>query len=344
MIHPRSTLFSMLIARFLASSALAQAPAELPPGFTRIAPPPAIPELLDPRKPFSVMVGDPAPRFESQEWILGEPVTAFEPGKVYLLHLWYVWCDECTSIMPRLTELQSQYADQGLVVIGATSPGQVNTREAVEKFVFESRTPIGFSITWDRTRVTMDAWMNASGHTGVPCMFIVNREGKIGFIGGLAEFEAPLKRILSGQDNTELDAVQYSACITASLTFTHFEQKIVMKDWPGAYNLGRELLDGRGANCHHVASNIAWLIVDPAKPLEVPDLDLALRAARRADELSDGRDANTIDTLARVHFMRGEIDKAVEMEERAVRAARSDTLRAPFLKNLEQYRAKLADE
>lgn len=335
------TILACLFAVSISAASLGQVPG-VPPGSERIDPPPRIPEITNPRKPFPVMVGDPAPGFDIPDWILGEPIRAFEPGKVYLIHLWSIWCDQCTSIMPRLTELQNQYADEGLVIIGATSPGRINTREAVTQFVFGSKTPVGYSIAWDRTRLTLDSWLNATGRTSVPCIFIVDRDGRIAFIGGQAEFEQPLRNIIEGDYDLAVETNQYHACISATWAFTHFEQKLKLKDWPGAFNLGREIIDGRGNNCHSVLSNMAWTLVDPANPLEVTDLELALKAARRADELTNGKDADTIDTLARVFYLKGDYAKAVEMEERAILVARSDALRAPLQKNLEQYRAKLA--
>lgn len=325
---------SLLIAPILLAR---QAP---PPGAERAPAPIPQPDFTNPHKPFSLMVGDPAPSLKINNWILGEPIDALEPGKVYLIFLWSILDEQCASLMPCLTELQNQYAPKGLVVVGASSPGRINTQEAVEKFVFENR--VGFHIAWDKSRVVMDQWLTPAGRTSMPCLFIVDQESRVAFIGGIAEFEAPLKEVLDQNFDIDTQARQYAECITASWAYTHYEEKISNREWPAATNLGREIVNGRGNNCYAVLHNIAWINVDPNKPIDNPDLELALTAARRADELTSGKDSDTIDTLARVYFLKGDFEKAVEIQQRAVDMARSDKLRQPLAKTLAEYRGKLA--
>ncbi len=334
------TALALTLAMFAHASVFGRQAA--PPGAEPVRAPRQTPEITNPHKPFSVMVGDPAPAIAIKEYILGEPVAAFEPGKVYLIFVWSVWDEQAISIMPRLTELQNRFGDKGLVIIGATSPGQVNTQAAVRDFVFSGKVPVGFSVAWDPTRVVMDGWLHAAGRTSVPCLFIVDQSGRIAFIGGVAEYEKPLLAVLEETNDLDLDTRRYYDCITATWAYQHWMQKIKAKDWPNASNLGREIVNGRGHDCFAVLNNIAWAMVDPKNPPDVPDLDLALSAASRADELAEGKDADTIDTLARVHFLKGDIEKAIDLQQRAVAVARSDKLREPLAKTLEDYKAALA--
>lgn len=302
--------------------------------------PVAQPDYTNPRRPFSLMVGDPAPALNLTRWILGEPVDAIEAGKVYVIFLWSVWDQNAISIMPRLSELQNQHPEK-LVVIGATSPGKVNTREAAEKFVFESGVPVLFHVAWDYQRLIMDNWLNIAGRSGVPCIFIVDQEKRLAYIGGVAEYEQTLKQVMEETFDIELATRQYVECITATWAYTHYEKYVRDRDWPQAQALGREIVLSRGINCFSVLNNVAWLNVDPARPIDHPDLDLALMAAQRADELVNGTDADTIDTIARVYSLKGDYQRAVEFQERAVKVARSEALRAPLAKTLEEYRAMM---
>lgn len=333
--------YSNLIAVLALSSTVA-AQQSLPPGVEKLEAPPLAPQpdITNPHKPFNLMVGDPAPKIDFRDWILGEPVTTLEPGKVYLIHPFAVWCDPCNAILPRLTELQNEYESKGLVVIGVTSPGQTNTREAVEKFVFDPKNAIGFRIAWDRRRAHMDDWVQKTGRTSLPCVMIVDQEGKLAYAGGVFEFESTLREIMEQRHNIELMARQYYDCISASWAYTHWIQKVESKDWPGVANLGREIVFGRGNNCPALLGNIAWTIVDPSKPLEHRDLELALAAATRADELQGGKDPFTIDTLARVHFEKGDAAKAIELQERAILRAISEAQRQRFRQTLDEYRMK----
>lgn len=36
--------------------------------------------------------GDPAPALKIDKWVKGQPVEAFEKGKVYVVEFWATWC------------------------------------------------------------------------------------------------------------------------------------------------------------------------------------------------------------------------------------------------------------
>jgi len=67
-------------------------------------------------------------------------------------------------------------------------------------------------------------------------------------------------------------------------------------------------------------NNVAWLIATSDAP-DPEALDAALRLARRAARETDRQDPNILDTLAEVHFQRGEVDDAVAVIEEAVALA-----------------------
>ena len=67
----------------------------------------------------------------------------------------------------------------------------------------------------------------------------------------------------------------------------------------------------------------AWTIVDPAQKVEAAqrDLEVAMAAAVRADDLTKHANASIIDTLARVHFWKGDVTKAIELQRKAIEVA-----------------------
>ena len=67
-----------------------------------------------------------------------------------------------------------------------------------------------------------------------------------------------------------------------------------------------------GADGPAAQNNLAWLNARTGR-----DLDAALKLARAATRASPS--AGNLDTLAEVHYMRGEFDRAVEVERRALR-------------------------
>ena len=52
-----------------------------------------------------------------------------------------------------------------------------------------------------------------------------------------------------------------------------------------------------------------------------PDLDLALTAAKRAEELTESKDASILDTLSRVLFTKGNIEDAIATQRKAIEIA-----------------------
>ncbi len=40
----------------------------------------------------SLGVGDSAPKLEVKSFVKGDPISEFEPGKVYVVEFWATWC------------------------------------------------------------------------------------------------------------------------------------------------------------------------------------------------------------------------------------------------------------
>src|SRR5262249_28513278 len=101
------------------------------------------------------------------------------------------------------------------------------------------------------------------------------------------------------------------------------------------------LIEGACQDTAQGLNHVAWTIVE--KPGEKPDqklMQVARKAARRADELSKGEDASIADTLAKAYFETGDAAKALEHQERAVRLAVGTALEKDrdMKDRLEQYR------
>jgi hypothetical protein len=86
-------------------------------------------------------------------------------------------------------------------------------------------------------------------------------------------------------------------------------------------------------------NHVAWAVVDPKRDLPRRDLDLALRAAQKAVELTKEKNSAMLSTLARVWFWKQELGKAVAVEEKAVSANPRNAKR--IKPTLDEYRAAL---
>ena len=143
-------------------------------------------------------VGDPAPPLTATRWLNGDPVTRFEPGKVYVLDFWATWCGPCLQAMPHLAELAREHEAAGLVVIPVTTVGGRNSLQAVEDYAAANGPGLGLRFAVCEDRRMENAWFAASGQEGIPCSFVVDRVGKIAYIGHPMDVDGVLTAVLAG--------------------------------------------------------------------------------------------------------------------------------------------------
>ncbi|MCW5777364.1 MAG: redoxin domain-containing protein [Phycisphaeraceae bacterium] len=109
-----------------------------------------------------------------------------------------------------------------------------------------------------------------------------------------------------------------------------------------AFMYARGLLEGAYKDNAPVLARLAYAIAD-TPGLAERDLDLALKLAERAVELSKEQDAVLLDTLGLVLQQRGELERAVAVQRKAVEVADSPQMRERLMMTLELYRAELGE-
>lgn len=283
------------------------------------------------QKPYALMVGDPAPALEIGRWVKGDPIKGFADGKVYVVEFWATWCGPCIVGMPHLSELQKEYADRGVRIVGVNiwdEPNLVDPflQETVEvhgktgdevmqyTVAIEAKHPDGDQ----RNGKLSDTWMKAAGRNGIPSAFLVDGAGKIAWIGHPSRIDEPLAQVVAGKWDLAAQAKIYAKEVAAAAKIDGYFAMFQAGKYDQAYALGHELVDGPMRDNASQLNSLAWGIVDPDRKPAKADLALAIKAAMRANELTKQKDPAILDTLAVALWQDGKLEKALAIQKNAV--------------------------
>ena len=319
-------------------------------------------------------IGDPAPELEIGKFVTGSPVDRQLPGdKVYVVEFWATWCAPCRVSMPHLSSLQEEYGDQ-VAFVGVTREDAETVQQFLDQEAPDGRPwreVIQYRLATDADGGTSRAYMQAAGQGGIPTAFIVGRSNKIEWIGHPGRIDEPLRKVVEGswdrdaavaahEQQTQETAArerlqQLDSEISKLARAEKWDQVLdVLDQVEGEIGSSVRLIRtrilvleraGRGEQASKLRTelveqsweeastlnNIAWTV---AKRGPEDDLDLAMRAAKRASELNDGTDASSLDTVARVHYELGNLDEAIRWQRKAVEHGAG---RGQYKETLDQY-------
>ncbi|MDA9463085.1 TlpA disulfide reductase family protein [Bradyrhizobium sp. CCBAU 53415] len=144
----------------------------------------------------------PAPPIKVENWLRGQPLTSFQPGKVYIVEFWATWCAPCVAALSDLAQLQEKYRDSGVEVLGIAARERAQTaeeaRSKLDAWLTEKLPNLNYRVGFDYTREMDKLWMDSSFSVGIPTSFVVDRDGHIAFIGSPTQLEDVLPKILTG--------------------------------------------------------------------------------------------------------------------------------------------------
>lgn len=227
-----------------------------------------------------------------------------------------------------------------------------------------------------------ETWMQAAGQNGIPSAFLVDTKGRIAWIGHpMALKESDLELVLAGKFDLEKAAADYQRQKQNEAEVGKLSQKLNeqfrAKEWDAAdatldklqpllpeeqkdalawprfmVLVGKKEIDAAAKLADKASqaqkpnpmflNGMAWELAT-SDDIKGEPLNIAAKVAEKANSMTEGKEAAILDTLARINFLQGHKDKAVQLEEQAIGQAKGE-LKDALQKSLDSYKeGKLPD-
>jgi thiol-disulfide isomerase/thioredoxin len=273
-------------------------------------------------------IGDPAPAITVKAFVKGAPVSSLEKGKRYVVEFWATWCGPCRVSIPHLTALQKQHPDFRFIGVSVWEQDQ----KGVRPFVQQMGEKMAYTVAMDEVPAgargsegkMAKAWMEAAGQGGIPTAFLIDRDGRIAWIGHPMQLEEPLKKLAAGTWDISAARAQFQKEQAQQRKMSELQEKLgkaqqsgdpkqmlaaldqaitedpameamlgpqkffvlarQIKDPEKALAYGNQLAEGALKDNAAALNEIAWLIVAP----DAPKADAnALKLAMKAAQRAD---------------------------------------------------------
>lgn len=364
----RTFMLTLILA---ASFALPQSGAPSVPA-TKLVPETkaAAPEMQEP----TLFPGAAAPFPEIENFVKGDSVTSFEPGKTYVLEFWATWCGPCKTGMPHLSEVQQAYADKGVVIMGISDEKLETVTTFLAKPEWAEKTK--YTLCVDSDRSAHSQYMKPAMQNGIPCAFIV-KDSVVQWIGHPMKMDQPIAAIVDGKwdiaaaKESFLGAAQsnkmqrrmsglmreaqktndYAAFLAAldsaiakanpqealGMELQKFQILLGSANQPeAAYALGQKVVSALIAEKNAMGLNqVAWFVLD-SKAVKTRDIPFALKTAQAATAASNSKDGAILDTLARAYWDSADQKLAIATQKSAI----ENTEAGPMLDEMKETMKK----
>lgn len=319
-------------------------------------------------------IGDPAPPLRASNWLKGEAVEKFESGKVYVVDFWATWCGPCIASMPHLAELQTEYKDKGLVAVAFTTKDPNNPLEDVKSFVESQAKEYPLRFAFAASEDTYDAYMTAAGQNGIPCSFVIDKQGKIAYIGHPLVLDEVLPKVIAGtwRGQADIEAIEKASEAlnaiyeladkdpsTALSELDEYAEQYPEKAKRPEFRVNKMLMMVSAKKFDEAKKTTEELIpylVEKRKDSSLfrvrgiwaskqlnPDrqyIELSVRAAEEYLKLKGENDILALIGVANSQFAAGNKDKAIELGEKALKIAKTDDQKEAVEEQLKLFRGE----
>ena len=142
-------------------------------------------------------VGDSAPPIVLDTWLnldtAAKPTLKNLEGKVVMIEFWGTWCAPCVRAMPHVQQLHDRYGSRGLMVLAISYEKPAVLKAFLEKNAYTM--PVGS----DPQRTVVNAYKIKAW----PSTFVIDKQGKLAYVGHPSGAEAALEKALGLESSPE---------------------------------------------------------------------------------------------------------------------------------------------
>ena len=233
---------------------------------------------------YSAVLGDMAPPLKIKKWISGRKIKPGDGQHTVIVEFWSTRCPHCIECIPLMSDINREYKDKSVLIVAISG----EKAEDVEKFLKErnDKEKIEYAIAIDNDNQTKEKFMYEFAVQGVPHAFIIDKNGRIIWEGHPESgMDDALKKITEGKYDLE-KAVNEDTGEVLFATFAFLSNRT--KETGLVDEIGRKILTIAGED-KNILRRFAKFIVTGDYPAK-PGRDLALKAIKRAYEISGGND------------------------------------------------------
>jgi thiol-disulfide isomerase/thioredoxin len=251
-------------------------------------------------EPRPLSVGDPAPNLVVKSFVKGEPIREFEPGKIYVVEFWATWCGPCRASIPHLSDLQKKKSDVSFIGVSVFERDQTKVKPFVEEMGAKMAYRVAVDAVPENENNSEGAmaktWMTAAAQDVIPTAFIVNKEGKIAWIGSPMSMDGPLEKITSGSWDLTAARAEHLKSIDEQVRLRKVQSKFVTAVRSGDQ---KKIVAAVEEIVNEVPS--AELDLGPAKLtalIKLDEQDKALEYAKKLSKTDLSNDSEGLNDLA----------------------------------------------
>jgi thiol-disulfide isomerase/thioredoxin len=123
------------------------------------------------------------PNFTTADW----------KGKVILVDFWATWCSPCKEELPRVKKMYSDYHAKGLEVLGVSCD---NSGDDLKKFL-AADPDMPWPQLFDEKTAGWHPLATSYGITGIPTMFLIDRQGILRTVDARSQMEDLIPKLLA---------------------------------------------------------------------------------------------------------------------------------------------------